>query len=107
MFRKQNLVTLAILLFGKMLIAQDTKLSSVSMENFQLSVSLNATGTPLYSVLYKNKTVIASSELGFVLADGKNLHSDFVLTASEKNRQMKHGNRFGVNKKIFVTIISN
>ncbi len=65
------------------LFAQETKVSAIAMENIKLDISLTAAGVPVYAVSYKNKPVIAPSEMGFALMDAKNLHSNFVLLSTE------------------------
>lgn len=63
--------------------AQETKISSVVMQNIKLDVAINTSGTPLYAVYYKSKPIISTSELGFSLLDGKELHTAFEVTGTE------------------------
>ncbi len=62
--------------------AQEIHLPMITHDNITLSVSVNAAGTPVYSVAYKSKTIISSSELGFRLADDTNFHSGFAIVNS-------------------------
>ena len=80
---KKAIIILISVLSIQTMFAQETKVSAIAMENIQLDVSLNAAGVPVYAVSYKNKPVIAPSEMGFVLMDAKNLHSHFVLLNTE------------------------
>ena len=63
--------------------AQEFHLPEISMNNITLSVSMNANGTPVYSIAYKNKTIVSPSQLGFSLADDTNFHSGFEVIGSE------------------------
>lgn len=63
--------------------AQELHLPEISMNNITLSVSMNANGTPVYSIAYKNKTIVSPSQLGFSLADDTNFHSGFEVIGSE------------------------
>ena len=63
--------------------AQELHLPEISMNNITLSVSMNANGTPVYSIAYKNKTIVSASQLGFSLADDTNFHSGFEVIGSE------------------------
>ena len=83
MFPKRLLIILIIVMTAQTMIAQETNVSGLTMENIRLAVSINASGTPLYSVSYKNKPVIASSEMGFILTDGRNLHTGFTVLSTE------------------------
>lgn len=82
LFRKLALAA-AIAAVSSSARAQETRISDLAMENVELTVSLNDAGTPVYSVLYKNRPVISSSELGFRLADGKQLHTGFTVLSAE------------------------
>ncbi|MES2004012.1 MAG: glycoside hydrolase family 97 protein [Bacteroidota bacterium] len=63
--------------------AQDAKVSSLTMKNIRLDVSLTAKGTPQYAVYFKEKTVISASEMGFSLTEGKDLHTGFEVMGKE------------------------
>jgi hypothetical protein len=65
------------------IIAQETRVSNLALGNTELNVMINEAGTPLYSVYYKNQPVVSSSELGFILTDGKQLHTGFEVTKTE------------------------
>ena len=81
-FRK-NLLALYSCLLLVTVKAQELHLTEISMNNIRLSVSMNANGTPVYSVAYKNKTIVSPSQLGFSLADDTNFHSGFEVIGSE------------------------
>jgi len=80
--KKALLILVAVISIQRMN-AQETKVSSLTMKNIKLDVSINATGTPLYSVYFKEKAIVSTSELGFLLTDGKELHKGFEVTATE------------------------
>jgi hypothetical protein len=77
------MIVLIPFFFMQTIFAQETKVSDLTMGDIKLAVFTNAAGTPLYSVSYKNKLVISSSEMGFVLSDGKNLYKDFAVLSTE------------------------
>ena len=81
-FRK-NLLALYSCLLLVTAKAQELHLPEISMNNITLSVSMNANGTPVYSIAYKNKTIVSPSQLGFSLADDNNFHSGFEVIGSE------------------------
>lgn len=47
--------------------------------NLNLTFYLNATGTPIYSLIYKQKKVIKESKMGFVLKSDVLLNKDFEI----------------------------
>ena len=49
-------------------------------KNLQLTFTLQAGGTPTYSLNYKGKTVVKASKLGFDLKDKKQLLDSFTIT---------------------------
>ncbi len=51
--------------------------------NLALSVGLNAQGTPVYSLSFGGKTVIAPSHLGLKLKKGEALDADFALISAD------------------------
>ena len=83
MLLKKLLTCLVVSISIQLSTAQETKVSGIAMKDVELNVLLNAAGTPVYSVYYKNQAVISSSELGFTLTDGKELHTGFEVTKTE------------------------
>lgn len=83
MIFKKKLALLAMLIVIQTITAQETRISNLAMGNVELTVMINETGTPLYSVYYKNQPVVSSSELGFILTDGKQLHTGFEVGKTE------------------------
>ena len=83
MLLKKAMIVLAAIITLQTTNAQNTKIPSISMQNIKLDVNLNPDGTPLYAVSYKGKPIIASSELGFSLTDGKQLHTGFEVIATD------------------------
>ncbi len=83
MLLKNLLTCLVVFISIQLSTAQETKVSGIAMKDVELNVLLNAAGTPMYSVYYKNQAVVSSSELGFVLTDGKELHTNFEVTKTE------------------------
>ena len=76
---KRNL-TIAALLFCSMAISAQHKLSSPD-GNFEMQFSLNANGTPVYELAYKNQPVIKPSTLGLELKkEDANKKTDFEWT---------------------------
>ena len=69
---------LFILLFPQIAPAQELKSPN---GNFTLAFSLDASGAPIYSLLYKQKMVIKPGKLGLELKDdAKSLLNDFVVS---------------------------
>ncbi|TLX76958.1 glycoside hydrolase family 97 protein [Labilibacter sediminis] len=62
-------------------------LFSVSSPNNHVTVDygLDTIGQPFYQVHYDGQSVIKKSNLGFVLADGKEFHNRFTLIKNSKN----------------------
>jgi len=82
MLLKKALLLLLAVLFMQRMMAQETRVSSLTMKNIRLDVSISTNGTPLYSVYFKEKPIISSSELGFLLTGDKELHKGFEVTAT-------------------------
>jgi glucan 1,4-alpha-glucosidase len=62
--------------------AQAQSLSITSPNGAQeLNFSINAKGTPTYSLNYKNKPIIKPSDMGFVFNDGVEMRSNFSITS--------------------------
>ncbi len=72
-----------LVVFMQKTMAQETKLSNIALKDVELNVLINAAGTPMYSLYYKNKAVISSSGLGFMLTEGKDLHTGFEVITTE------------------------
>jgi hypothetical protein len=83
MLRTKILFILILMVSFQGIPAQIRQVSSIVMNDIGLDVSLTETGIPVYSVNYKNKPIISSSELGFSLGDGRQLHTGFEITGSE------------------------
>jgi hypothetical protein len=79
----KKLAILAMLIVSQTITAQEKKISSIALGNTELNVMINEAGTPLYSVYYKNQPIVSSSELGFILTDGKQLHTGFEVGKTE------------------------
>ncbi|MDB5209912.1 MAG: glycoside hydrolase family 97 protein, partial [Sediminibacterium sp.] len=77
------MIVLGMIVSLQTISAQETKISKIALGNVELNVLINGSGTPLYSVYYKNQAVVSSSELGFVLTDDKDLHTGFEVTKTE------------------------
>ena len=52
-------------------------------KNFVLNFKLNSLGEPSYELVYKNKTIIKNSKLGFVLKNSKNLLDNFSIEKTD------------------------
>ena len=76
-------ITLITFCFCQFAFPQSYKVSSPG-KNIELSFSVDK-GIPTYSLSYKNKEVIKSSKLGFLLKDAEPLKSDFKVLASSQN----------------------
>lgn len=83
LYKKHTRILLIILVLQVHAFSQETKNYTVTMKNIRLDVALTDKGSVAYSVYFKHKEVIAPSEMGFQLADGKELFSDFILTSKE------------------------
>lgn len=83
MFFKKTVALLAMLIVIQTINAQETRVSNLALGNTELTVLINEAGTALYSVYYKNQPIISSSELGFILTDGKQLHTGFEVSKTE------------------------
>lgn len=75
----KKIICLCLFLVFSMMKAQTFSPSKNVRLNFQLSKD----GRPTYSVLYKNKTIIKDSDLGFNLKDLPALNNDFVIENQE------------------------
>ena len=74
----KKFILLFILLFPLIAPAQELKSPN---GNFTLAFSLDASGAPIYSLLYKQKMVIKPGKLGLELKDdAKSLLNDFVVS---------------------------
>ena len=77
-----KIIFLSIFLF-QLAFPQSYKVSSPD-KNIELSFSVDK-GIPTYSLSYKNKAVIKSSKLGFLLKDAEPLKSNFKVLSSSQN----------------------
>ncbi|MCW3092976.1 MAG: Alpha-glucosidase [Ferruginibacter sp.] len=64
--------------------AQEKKILTAEMNNVKLSFHTDPEGRPIYSVTYKNKTIIAPSAMGFVLKDAPGFYKSFTVVSTEK-----------------------
>lgn len=73
------------LLLGACLVATTTRAEDIQSpnRNLTLSFSLQADGTPTYSLSYKGRPVIKPSRLGLELKDGPGLTKGFAVAASK------------------------
>lgn len=79
--KKTFFIVLVALLFFKTAIAQQLQSPNTKL---QMIFSLQSDGTPVYSLIYKNKVVVKPSKLGFHLKDdAKSLLNDFSLIDSK------------------------
>lgn len=77
-FMKFNFVLACVLFFTAIVDAQQLKSPN---SNFEMVFSLQADGTPVYSLNFKNRPVIKTSKLGFELKkDKKSLLNDFAIS---------------------------
>lgn len=79
---KKVFALFALTIIAYTLSAQSTK-PAVTMKNVKLEFALNPAGTPVYEVYYKDKPIIASSELGFELTD-RDLHTGFEVLSTDQ-----------------------
>ncbi len=76
-------IAFASVLFMLSLLGYGQQLSSPN-DNFKMNFSLDASGTPMYSLSYKGKTVIKPSKLGIELKNDKHsLQDSFSIKTSE------------------------
>ena len=80
---KIRVITLITFCFCQFAFSQSYKVSSPD-KDIELSFSVEK-GIPAYSLTYKNKVVIKTSKMGFLLKDAEPLKSDFKVLASSQN----------------------
>ncbi len=80
---KKALAILAMVVSLHETMAQNAQVSSLSMKNIKLDLTIDNGGTLFYSVTYKDKKIVAPSELGFTLTDGVDMHTGFEVTSTE------------------------
>ena len=85
-FNRNHVINLALLLavvlfsgsaYAQILLSPD--------KNLSMSFELDANGTPVYQLSYKNKAVIKSSKLGLELKEGPSLRDGFSISDTEYN----------------------
>ena len=84
MVQKKSLQIIFFLFMCYIVDAQDIKTISANMGNVSCSFELDNDGAPHYSVFFKNKPVIRSSALGFVLDPNIIFDNNFDLLAKDE-----------------------
>ena len=82
MIKNLFLSFLLLLIFSASATAQE--LSSPD-GRFEMELKLNPKGTPVYTLVFEDKTVIAPSELGMILKEGPDLMTSFQIRDIEKS----------------------
>jgi len=72
----KKLSTVVLMLIALTTYAQNVQSPS---KNISVDFKLSADGKPTYSVVYKNKTIVKESTLGFALKEGRNLDANFRI----------------------------
>jgi hypothetical protein len=82
--KNKFLISFCFFAFITILNAQEIKSPN---GNLNLKFKLNNAGTPVYSLSYKNKTVIEESKMGFVIKSNISLNDNFKITGTEFNSE--------------------
>lgn len=80
MFKKKFLIVLALAAFSKFAPAQTVRTENVAIDQVKAEFFVDETGTPFYSVYYKEKPVILPSRLGFLLTEKDGFNTGFEIT---------------------------
>jgi hypothetical protein len=80
---KRTLLVLAMVMSIYETMAQDNPVSTVTMKDVKLDLAISDAGVLAYTVVYKEKMIIAPSDLGFVFTDAVDMHSGFTVVSTE------------------------
>ena len=84
MFQKKIFLVLLYVFIALLSSAPDVNVITKSMGNIKLSFLLDEKGSLQYAVTYKQKAVINSSQLGFVLENKTSFNSGFIILSTER-----------------------
>lgn len=80
MSKKNFLLALAIAGYSLLAQAQQRRTETVAIDHFKAEFFVDESGTPFYSVYYKEKPVILPSRMGFLLSEKDRFNSNFEIT---------------------------
>lgn len=78
---KRNVLLVLFFFLGNILFAQEL---TAKMQRVGLNFRLNEAGSPIYSIMFDQKSVLLPSAMGFAFANDDNFTNNFELISSEK-----------------------